>query len=131
VPDVGDYRGTSEFLRWSPKVMLVLAVLVLASGWNHSAEFAVLFGVVAYVHGRWLACRFTVRVDGVELVFPFGRHLFLPKHLLTIRVEMVGAVALVGRRRRFGYPLMDGILYLPERAETLRDAFVRRGYDVA
>jgi hypothetical protein len=50
---------------------------------------------------------------------------------VTIRIEVVGAIALVGRRRRFGYPLMDGILYVPNHDVVLRNAFLQRGYDVA
>jgi hypothetical protein len=111
--------------------MIGMAVLTLASRWNHSVQFATLFAVVAYIHGRWLPWRFTIRADGVDLVFPFGRRLFLPKHSVTIRIEVVGAIALVGRRRRFGYPLMDGILYVPNHDVVLRNAFMQRGYDVA
>ena len=124
------FDGRSGFLRWSPKVLLGLAVLVVASRWNHSIQFATLFVVVAYLHGRWLPWRFAVREDGVELWFPFGRHLFLWKHAITIRVEVVGAIALTGARRKFGYPLMDGILYQPDHESMLRSVFVDRGYDV-
>ena len=52
--------------------------------------------------------------DGLALTFPFGRHLFLPRSSLTVRMEVVGAVALVGRRRHFGYLLMERIGYEPD-----------------
>jgi len=42
-----------------------------------------------------------------------------------------GATALVGRRRRFGYLLMDRILYEPGREILLRTAFTGLGYDLA
>jgi hypothetical protein len=62
--------------------------------------------------------------------FPFGRRQFLEKHAVTIRLDLVGAVALVGRRRRVGYPLMDRILYEPGRASLLYTAFSSFGYQV-
>jgi hypothetical protein len=33
-------------------------------------------------------------------------------------------------RHRFGYPLMDGVLYQPGRESMLRSAFLDRGYTV-
>ena len=111
--------------------MIGMAGLILVSRWNHSVQFAALFAVLAYIHGRWLPWKFTIMGDGVELVFPFGRRLFLAKHSVTIRVDLVGAIALVGRHRRFGYPLMDGILYVPNHDLVLRNAFMQRGYDVS
>ena len=125
------YEGGSAFLRWSPKAFLVFAVLILASRWNHSVQFATLFCLLAYIHARWLACHFCVYDEGVLLTFPFGRRKFLSKESMRIRIEMVGAIALLGRHRRFGYPLMDSILYQPNHEETMRRVFTARGYDVA
>jgi hypothetical protein len=49
---------------------------------------------------------------------------------LTVRIETIGATALVGRHRRFGYLLMDRILYEPGRSVLLRTAFTGLGYDL-
>jgi hypothetical protein len=68
--------------------------------------------------------------DGVWMRFPFGRHRFLAKQAVTIRLDVVGAVALVGPRRRIGYPLMDRILYEPGRSSLLYTAFSSFGYHV-
>jgi hypothetical protein len=124
------YEGASPFLRWFPWGLLALAAIVLASRWNHSIQFATLLAVLAYVHGRWLPSRFVVFADGLALRFPFGRHIFLPKQSLTIRIEMVGAFALTGAHRRFGYPLLNRILYEPGHQELLRRVFTENGYDL-
>src|SRR6266852_9486460 len=129
VASAGSYQGGSGFLRWWPKIMVVCSLSLLATGWSPSPiQFATLFAVVAYVHGRWLPWQFIIHDDGVTLTFPFGRHLFLPKQSLTVRMEVVGAIALIGRRREFGYLLMDRILYEPGRDIFLRSAFLGLGY---
>jgi hypothetical protein len=122
------YQGQNWFLRWWPKLLLALAVGVLALGWNHTIQWTTLLCLLAYVHGRWLPWRFAIAEDGLALTFPFGRHLFLPRNALNIRIEMVGAVALVGRRRRFGYLLLDSIGYQPESEGRLRLVFTGLGY---
>jgi hypothetical protein len=127
----GSYQGGSAFLRWWPKVMVGLAFWVLMMGGVRSIQWATLLVVLAFVHGRWLPWQFTILEDGLLLTFPFGRHLFLPKASLTVRMEVVGATALVGRRRKFGYLLMDRILYEPGREILLRTAFTGLGYDLA
>ena len=124
------YEGHNRFLRWWPKLLLVLAALTLYVGWSHSTQWVTLFAVIAYVHGRWLPWKFTIQEDGLALVFPFGRHLFLPRNSLTVRLEMVGAVAFVGRRRHFGYLLMNRIGYEPDNEERLRVAFTGFGYNL-
>ena len=131
-PHDGDpYVGESFFLLWAPKAMLVLALVVYAGHWNHSIHFAAVFVVAAFVHSRWLPSRFRILDNGLELTFPFGRTLFVSKATSTVRVDLVGAVVLVGAHRRFGYPLMDGILYQPGHQSVLRAAFLTRGYDVS
>ena len=125
------YEGTSMFMRWWPKVMLVAAWWVLTIGWARSIQWAALLVVAAFIHGRWLPWRFAVRDDGLLLTFPFGRHLFLPKDTTTVRMEAVGAIALVGRRRRWGYPLTDHLLYDPDRGPRLRAALTLLGYRLA
>jgi hypothetical protein len=126
------YEGTSSFLLWAPKVFLVMAAVMFLSRWNHSLEFGTTFVLLAFIHSRWLPWRFEIRADGLQLLFPFGRHLFLSRSFATVRVDVVGAMVYDGRRskRRFGYPLMDGILYQPGREMMLRSAFVDRGYTV-
>jgi hypothetical protein len=128
--DFRSYQGGSAFLRWWPRLLLALALWMLVVGWSRSIQWATLLAVAAYIHGKWLPCQFVVLEEGLRLRFPFGRHVFLPKQSLTIRMEVVGAVALVGRRRKFGYPLMDRILYEPGRGLLLRTAFTGLGYDL-
>jgi len=127
----GSYQGGSAFLRWWPKVMVIVALGMLIVGWSRSIQWATLLVIIAYLHGRWLPWQFNILEDGLALRFPFGRHLFLPKQSLTVRLEMVGATALVGRRRRFGYLLMDRFLYEPGRDILLETAFTGLGYKLA
>jgi hypothetical protein len=131
VSHAGSYQGGSAFLRWWPKVMLGIAAALLTIGWTRSIQWVALFAVFAYIHGRWLPWQFTIFDEGVALTFPFGRRLFLPKDGVTVRIEVVGATALVGRHRRFGYLLMDRVLYEPGRDVLLRTAFTGLGYDLA
>jgi hypothetical protein len=128
--DHGVYEGRNKFLRWWPKVLLLLAAAILYVAWTHAIQWVTLLVFVAYVHGRWLPWRFTIREDGIELIFPFGRKLFLKKSSLTVRIEVVGAVAMVGRRRHFGYLLLDRIGYEPDGERRLRGAFTLLGYDL-
>ena len=62
---------------WAPKLFLAMAVLMYLVQWSHWIQFSTAFLVVAFIHSRWLPWRFEIRDDGVELRFPFGRHLFL------------------------------------------------------
>jgi hypothetical protein len=126
------YEGTSAFLLWAPKVFLFMALVMFLGRWSHWIEFATAFTLLAFIHSRWLPWRFEIQDDGLRLLFPFGRDLFLQRSLTTIRVDVVGAMVYDGRRgrTRFGYPLMDGILYQPGRESLLRSAFVDRGYTV-
>jgi hypothetical protein len=128
--DRSGYQGTSEFLLWAPRVFVFMAVAMYAGHWNHSIEFATTFLLLAFVHSRWLPWRFEIGNDALQLVFPFGRRLFLSRNLATVRVDVVGAMVYDGSRGRlrFGYPLMDGILYRPGRESLLRSAFLDRGY---
>ena len=129
--EVGSYQGGSFFLRWWPKILLVCAVAVMLVGVSHRVQWATLLVVAALVHGRWLPCQFTILDDGIALRFPFGRRRFLPKSKLCIRLEVVGAIALVGRHRRFGYPLLDRVLYVPGHDEMMRTTFSALGYELA
>ena len=122
------YEGTSGFLRWWPKILLVMALGLLVIGWPRSIQWSTLLVVVAVAHGQWLPWRFVIADDGLALTFPFGRHLFLPKESTSIRLEYTGAIALVGRRRRIGYPLTDQVLYVPGKAAGLRQAFAWHRY---
>jgi len=128
--DFASYEGSSGFLRWWPKIMLGLALAVLVDGVSHSLQWATLFVVCAWLHGRMLPWRFSVLDDGLELVFPFGRHVFLPKPGATVRLEAVGAVVMTGRHRHLGYLLHDGVLYQPGQRVRLRRAFDFYGYRV-
>ena len=126
------YEGTSGFLLWAPRVFLAMALVMYLTRCNHWIQFTTAFMLLAFIHSRWLPWRFEIRDDGLELSFPFGRHLFLSRSLATVRVDVVGAMVYDSRRgqHRFGYPLMDGILYQPGRESMLRGAFLDRGYTV-
>ncbi len=126
----GSYQGGSTFLRWWPRALPLVALLVLAVRWSHSVQWATLFVVAAAVHARFFPCAFTITDDGVWMLFPFGKRRFLAKQAITIRLEIVGAIALVGPRRRVGYPLMDRVLYEPGRSSLLYTAFSSFGYRV-
>jgi len=126
----GVYQGRNAFLRWWPKLLVVLAVVVVYLDTNHAIQWVALFSFIAYVHARWLPWRFTIHEDGLALTFPFGRRIFLPRSALTVRLEVVGAVAMVGRRRHFGYLLMDHLGYTPGNEERLRGAFTLLGYNL-
>lgn len=126
------YEGTSDFLLWTPKIFLFMAALLYFTRISHSIEFGTTFLVLAFIHSRWLPWRFEIQEDGVELLFPFGRHLFLNRSITSVRIDVVGAMLYDDRRGklRFGYPVWDGILYQPGRESVLRSAFVDRGYRV-
>jgi hypothetical protein len=130
VDGLASYDGSSGFLRWWPKILLGLALWVLVSRWSHSLQWAALFVFCAWLHGRMLPWRFVVLDEGLVLVFPFGRHLFLPKVATTVRLESVGAVAMTGRHRHLGYVLNDGVLYVPDQRARLRRALNVYGYRI-
>src|SRR5665213_1464154 len=104
--------------------------LASAYGRGRLSRSELVLALVAYIHGRWLPWQFAIREDGLSLAFPFGRRLFLPRQSLTVRIEMVGAIAMVGRRRHFGYLLMDRLGYEPNNEERLRGAFSGFGYNL-
>jgi hypothetical protein len=128
--DFASYEGTSGFLRWWPKVLIGLAVVVLVMRVNHSSQWATVLVLCAWLHGRLLPWRFAVFAEGLDLVFPFGRHVFLPKPSTTVRLETVGAVAMTEQHRRLGYLLHDGVLFEPGQRLRLRRAFDFYGYRV-
>jgi len=130
VDGFASYEGRSGFLRWWPKVMLALAFAIAVNAWSHWVQFSTLLVVCAVVQGRLLPWRFSVYAEGVELVFPFGRHLFLPKPATTVRIETVGAVAMTEPSRRLGYLLHDGVLFEPGKRARLQRAFDYYGYRV-
>jgi hypothetical protein len=130
VDEFASYDGSSWFLRWWPKILLGLALWVLAIGWDHSIQWATFFVLCAWAHGRLLPWRFVVFDEGLLLVFPFGRRVFLPKLATTVRLESVGAVAMTGRHRHLGYLLHDGVLYEPDQRARLRRALSFYGYRV-
>jgi hypothetical protein len=126
----GTYQGGSTFLRWWPRALVLAALLVLVLGWSHAVQWATLFVLAAAVHARFCPCAFTVTDDGVWMRFPFGKLRFLAKQAVTIRLDIVGAIAVVGNRRRLGYPLLDRVLYEPGRTSLLYTAFSSFGYRV-
>jgi hypothetical protein len=130
VDGFASYEGRSGFLRWWPKAMLVLAFAIAVNAWSHWVQFSTLLVVCAVVQARLLPWRFSVYAEGVELVFPFGRHLYLPKPATTVRIETVGAVAMTEPSRRLGYLLHDGVLFEPGKRARLQRAFDYYGYRV-
>ncbi len=128
--DFASYEGRSGFLRWWPKILLAIALWVVVIRVSHSLQWAMLFLACAWLHGRLLPWRFAVLDEGLDLVFPFGRHVFLPKVATTVRLESVGAVALSGGHRHLGYLLHDGVLYVPDQRARLRRALSFYGYRV-
>jgi|tagenome__1003787_1003787.scaffolds.fasta_scaffold18508114_2 hypothetical protein len=130
--DASHYEGSSGFLRWWPMLLTLAALLLgLASfGQPGTIQWATLFAALAVLHALWVPWRFVVADDGLLLTFPFGRRRFLPKSSTSIRLDYVGAFAMVGSRRRFGYPLHERFLYEPGQAPRLRNAFAWFGYDV-
>ena len=103
-----------------------MALLVFLMRWPHWIQFATTFVFVAFIHSRWLPWQFEIHDDGIQLLFPFGRRLFLSRSVATVRVDIVGAMVYNDRhgKRWFGYPLHDGILYQPGQESLLRAAFV-------
>jgi hypothetical protein len=131
VDGFASYEGTSAFLRWWPKVLLGFAVaIVVFVRVSHSLQWAALLALCAFLHGRMLPWQFSVHDEGLELVFPFGRRVFLPKPSTTVRLESVGAVAMTEAHRHRGYLLHDGVLFEPGQRLRLRRAFDFYGYRV-
>lgn len=124
------YQGGSSFLRWWPTALLSLALVMTVMSDLRAIRWVALLVVVACIHVRLMPWQFTIREEGLTLTFPFGRRLSLPKSSLTVRMEAIGATALLGRHRRIGYLLMDCILYEPGRAVLLRTAFTGLGYEL-
>ncbi len=125
-----EFEGRSGYLRWAPKVLIAIAIAVLAIHWPRSREWAGLSLLLAYIHARWLAWRFVVSDEGVLLIFPFGRRMLIPRDSVSVRVDLVGAVLKV-RGRLLRYLLFDGVLYRPGREDSLRSAFVEHGFRLA
>ena len=126
------YEGTSAYMLWAPKVFLAMALGIYLVHLSHWIQFSTVFVLIAFIHSRWLPWRFEIQADGLKLLFPFGRHVFLSRSIATVRVDVVGAMVYDDRHGKlwFGYPLMDGILYQPGRESLLRSAFVDRGFHV-
>ena len=121
------YVGESRFLHLWPPGMLAFALLVLTVGGIGAGFYAAVLAACGLVGARLLPWRFVVRDDGVGLAFAFGRRVFLPKAVVTIRADRGGAVVMV-RQRRLGYPLTDGLL--ERRRLELRAVLVEHGFTV-
>jgi hypothetical protein len=124
------YQGGSFFLRWWPGLLLALALVLAVMSDLRAIQWITLLVVVAAIHVRWMPWQFMIREEGLTLTFPFGRRVFLPKSSLAVRMETIGATALLGRHRRIGYLLMDRILYEPGNEILLRTAFTGMGYEL-
>jgi hypothetical protein len=117
-------------LRWVPLGLLGCAFVVVRSGWSHSVHWGLLFAILAVVYSRWIPWRFVVTDDGLALHFPGRRAVWLTRAEVTVRIDLVGAFALIGRHRRFGYPLLDHVLYRPDHDEVMRRVFGDHGFTV-
>ena len=84
--DFASYEGRSGFLRWWPKALLAAALWVLLEGWMSAIQYATFLALAAWIGGQFIPWRFSVFDDGVRLLFPFGRTVFLPKEKLTVRL---------------------------------------------
>ncbi len=124
------YEADSDFLLWWPRILLAAAAVMVLVRVGHWPEWTGLFVIMAYVHARWLPWRFAVFDDGLSLLFPFGRRLWVPKTNTTVRIQYAGAVALVGRARRFGYPLIDQVMFRPGNTKRLTAALTNAGYQI-
>ena len=124
------YEGRSGFLRWWPKVLLGAALGVLVAGGMSAIQWSAFCMLSAWVGGHYIPWRFGVFDDGVGLMFPFGRCVFLPKDKVTVRLETVGAVALIEGHRHLGYLLHDGVLYVPDQQSSLRFTLDYFGYRI-
>ena len=93
-------------------------------------QWATFLAFAAWAQGHFIPWRFRVLDDGLELLFPFGRRVFLPKSTTTVRLETVGTVAVIEGHRRLGYLLHDGVLYVPDQRLRLHRALNIYGYRV-
>jgi hypothetical protein len=124
---MASYEGRSRFLRWWPAFLLLASLYALWVAFPAAIQWATFLAVAAWLQAHLVPWRFSVFDEGLVLVFPFGRRVFLPKAATTVRLESVGAVAKVDGRRRLGYLLHDGILYAPGQRRSLILAL--RAYD--
>jgi hypothetical protein len=98
--------------------------------WTSAVQWATFLVLAAGAQGHFFPWRFGVFDEGLVLVFPFGRRVFLPKSTTTVRLETVGAVAVADGHRRLGYLLHDGVLYVPDQRSKLRRALSLHGYRI-
>jgi len=127
---VASYDGSSRFLQWWPRFLPLAALVLLVSGGLAAVQWATFLVVGAWAHGRFVPYRFGVFDEGIVLMFPFGRRVFLPKSTTTVRLEFVGAVAVAQGHRHLGYPMHDGLLYVPDQRTRLQRALSFYGYRV-
>ena len=74
----------------------------------------------------------SVRVldDGLALLFLFGRRVFLPETTTAVRLETVGAVAVIEGHRRLGYLLHDELFSVPDQGWRFGRTLNISGYRV-
>jgi hypothetical protein len=127
---LASYDGSSRFLHWWPATLLAIAAWILWIDWVSALQWATFLTAAAFAQAHFIPWRFGVFDDGLVLLFPFGRRVFLPKSTTTVRLETVGAVALSHGHRHLGYLLHDGVLYVPDQRSRLRRALDFYGYRV-
>jgi hypothetical protein len=120
------YVGQSKLLRYWPGFMVVVGLVPVATG---QLLGALVFFVPATLAARVLPWRFAVLESGIALWFPFGKHRYVPKEQLTVRVGLGSTVLLPRRADRFGYPLTDGLV--ERRRMVLRAVLTEHGFQVA
>ena len=123
------FVGESRALRMLVFALPAFGIFALGSAWlNRSSPIVPALVLAASVYvARVLPWRFEVHDEGLDLWFPFGYRLFLPREVVTVRVDPSSPVAFVSSSRH-GYPLPDGFV---ERRQLLRTILAEHGYNVA
>ncbi len=124
------FVGESRLVRRLALGLIGFGLLVIFWEWPGGpiSGFALGCILVGALMVRVMPWHFEVHESGIDLWFALGRRRFLPKDAVTVRVNPGSPVALVGRGRRMGYPLTDGIV--ERRRAMLRSVLLELGFDV-
>jgi hypothetical protein len=106
--------------------MVLMGMLPVALGDLVTALIFIGPGLISALVMPW---RFVVVDRGIALWFGFGKHRFLAKEDVTVRVGLGATVLLPRRAERIGYPLTDGLI--ERRRLMLRALLAEHGFDVA
>ena len=81
------FIGENVFLRLWPFCMVLFGVYLAT---HHGIGIGALFALCGCVTASVLPWRFSVFDDGLYLQFAFGKHRFLPRTAVTVRVDRGG-----------------------------------------